>query len=425
MTSGSRSGSGWLSRMWDSLERDEKKMVVHFGLGIVTIYISIKAQQYLMSSLVNPKYAKQKAQALGILQAVGYSKKAASRVLQQLNQHEIVVMQDLVTNQDDMNNLSDIAGLQKAKDILNRNLRVAQKMKKEKKLAQLVNITPGILLYGPPGCGKTMMARAVSKEMGFRFLVVKPSVVNNKWVGESEKTIQAIFSLAGKLSPMVIFIDEIEVLLGSRGSFSQSDFKDTKIAEFLTAWDGFHKTGSSTIVIGATNRKEILDEAILRRLPIKIEIPMPDKNSRKQIFDKKLIQEGVELDVDIERYVNQTSDWNASKITNFLESVLTIAVQEAFEDSAQDEEDSDSEIFQDANSDFEDEEKSSKPFITKFFSFFGSFRKQKEKNTKPDDQIQSIIKIREKHFDSAFELFVETKTGFPLANTALVVPSVS
>ena len=69
---------------------------------------------------------------------------------------------------------------------------------------------------------------------------------------------------------MVIFIDEIEVLLGSRGSGNQSDFKDTKIAEFLTAWDGFHKAGSSTIVIGATNRKEILDDAILRRLPIKL-----------------------------------------------------------------------------------------------------------------------------------------------------------
>ena len=69
---------------------------------------------------------------------------------------------------------------------------------------------------------------------------------------------------------MVIFIDEIEVLLGSRGSGNQSDFKDTKIAEFLTAWDGFHQTGSSTIVIGATNRKEILDDAILRRLPIKL-----------------------------------------------------------------------------------------------------------------------------------------------------------
>jgi len=297
-------------------------------------------------------------------------------------------------------------------------------MKKEKKLAQLVNITPGILLYGPPGCGKTMMARAVAKEMGFRFLVVKPSVVNNKWVGESEKTIQAIFSLAGKLSPMVIFIDEIDVLLGSRGSFNQSDFKDTKIAEFLTAWDGFHKTGSSTIVIGATNRKEILDDAILRRLPIKIEIPMPDRDSRKQIFDKKLVQEGVELDVDIEKYVNQTNDWNASKITNFLESVLTIAVQEAFEDRGQDE-DSDSEIFQDANSDFEDEENSSKPFMIRFFSFFGSFTKQKEKNTQPDDQIQSTITIREQHFDSAFELFVETKTGFPMTNSALVVPSVS
>jgi len=148
MVSGSRSGSGWLRQMWDGLERDEKKMVVHFGLGIITLALSIKAQQYLMSSLVNPKYAKQKAQALGILQAVGYSKKAASRVLQQLNQHEIVLLQDLVTNQDDMNNLSDIAGLQNAKDILNRNLRIAQKMKNQKKLAQLVKITPGILLYG-------------------------------------------------------------------------------------------------------------------------------------------------------------------------------------------------------------------------------------------------------------------------------------
>merc|ERR1711962_1246976 len=367
-----------------------------------------------MSSLVNPKYAKQKAQALGILQAVGYSKKAASRVLKQLNQHEIVVLQDLVTNQCDMNNLSDIAGLQNAKDILNRNLRVAQRMKKEKKLAQLVNITPGILLYGPPGCGKTMMARAVAKEMGFRFLVVKPSVVNNKWVGESEKTIQAIFSLAGKVSPMVILIDEIEVLLGSRGSFNQSDFKDTKIAEFLTAWDGFHKTASSTIVIGATNRKEILDDAILRRLPIKIEIPMPDRNSRKQIFDKKLILEGVELDVDIEKYVNQTSDWNASKITNFLESVLTIAVQEAFDQDRQEEGSSDQdhsdseEIFEDAKSDFENEDEN-KPLFIRLFSFFGSFRKQKEKINKQNDQTESIITIRDEHFDSAFELFVETK----------------
>jgi len=313
-----------------------------------------------------------------------------------------------------MNNLSDIAGLQNAKDILNRNLRIAQKMKSQKKLAQLVKITPGILLYGPPGCGKTMMARAVSKEMGFRFLVVKPSVVNNKWVGESEKTIQAIFSLAGKLSPMVIFIDEIEVLLGSRGSGNQSDFKDTKIAEFLTAWDGFHKAGSSTIVIGATNRKEILDDAILRRLPIKIEIPMPDRNSRKQIFDKKLIQEGVKLDVDIEKYVNLTSDWNASKITNFLESVLTIAVQEAFEDRGQEEEDSESEIFQDANSEVENEENNSKPFMIRFFSFLGS--KLKETNTKPNDEFQSIITIREPHFESAFELFVENQLNPSFAN---------
>jgi len=69
MVSGSKSSSGWLSGIWDSLERDEKKMVIHFGLGIITIYISFKAQQYLMSALTNPQYAKQKAQALGILQS--------------------------------------------------------------------------------------------------------------------------------------------------------------------------------------------------------------------------------------------------------------------------------------------------------------------------------------------------------------------
>ena len=147
-----------------------------------------------------------------------------------------------------------------------------------------------------------MLARAIAKDAGFKFLVVQPSVVNNKYIGESEKFIQvnieiqiqfdnsfrktifrcflrsqvyfqAFFSVAKKLAPTVMFVDEIEVLLGNRNGDGRvlNEHKEIKIAEFLTAWDGFEQNkGAPVVVIGATNRKECLDAAILRRLPIKV-----------------------------------------------------------------------------------------------------------------------------------------------------------
>ena len=96
--------------------------------------------------------------------------------------------------------------------------------------------------------------------------MVKPSLVRDKFYGESEKIIQATFRLAARIQPIILFIDEIEVLLGSRSDNSfNNGHKNTLIAEFLTAWDGFQQNNhEAVVVIGATNRKECLDDAILR-----------------------------------------------------------------------------------------------------------------------------------------------------------------
>ena len=97
--------------------------------------------------------------------------------------------------------------------------------------------------------------------------------MNDKYLGESEKFIQGLFSLAAKIAPCILFVDEIEVLLGNRlDEQSNNNFKQTKIAEFLTAMDGFEKVSQPVLVIGATNLKEKLDSAILRRLPTKVSL---------------------------------------------------------------------------------------------------------------------------------------------------------
>merc|ERR1712048_202554 len=176
-----------------------------------------------------------------------------------------------------------------------------------------------------------MLARAIAKETGFRFLVVQPNVVNNKYIGESEKIIQAIFQLAKRLSPCVLFVDEIEVLLGNRDviSTSNTDFKQIKIAEFLTAWDGFEKIKKPVVVIGATNKIEQLDRAILRRMPIQIEIPLPSAEAREAMFQHEILnRDNIQIQADWKQYIKKTENWDCSKIKNFIQFILTSAVQE-------------------------------------------------------------------------------------------------
>lgn len=142
----------------------------------------------------------------------------------------------------------------------------------------------GILLYGPPGTGKTMLARALAKEMSGTFIQISIEDLFTKYIGDSEKLGAAVFSLAEKLAPCVVFIDEIDSLLSSRtGGESAQVYTNLKTI-FMAKWDGIKQLKGQIVIVGATNRRESLDAAIHRRMPIQIYVPLPDCDARKKIL---------------------------------------------------------------------------------------------------------------------------------------------
>lgn len=152
----------------------------------------------------------------------------------------------------------------------------------------------GILLYGPPGTGKTMMAKALAKQCNAFFLAVQPSSVQSKWYGDTNKAIGGIFKLARRLSqgenPCVIFIDEVDALLGKRRE-SEHEVSISMKTEFMSLWDGMDTdTQSKVVVMGATNRPQELDSAVLRRFTLAIAVQLPDALAREDIIMTHLRQ---------------------------------------------------------------------------------------------------------------------------------------
>lgn len=163
---------------------------------------------------------------------------------------------------------------------------------------KLLGSQKGVLLYGPPGTGKTMLAKAIAKESGAVFINVKISNLMSKWFGDAQKLVAALFSLAYKLQPAIIFIDEVDSFLGQRCN-TDDKILTTMKTEFMALWDGFTTDHNSRVmVLAATNRPSELDEAILRRLPEAFEIGMPDCKERAEILKVVLKGEKVEDDID-------------------------------------------------------------------------------------------------------------------------------
>lgn len=156
--------------------------------------------------------------------------------------------------------------------------------------SSLLSAPSGVLLYGPPGCGKTMLAKALAHESGACFINLHISTITEKWYGDSNKLVSAVFSLARKLQPTIVFIDEIDAVLGQRRS-GEHEASGMVKAEFMTQWDGLTSAaqlGSSVpqriCILGATNRIQDIDEAILRRMPKKFPVALPNASQRRQIF---------------------------------------------------------------------------------------------------------------------------------------------
>jgi transitional endoplasmic reticulum ATPase len=188
----------------------------------------------------------------------------------------------------------------------------------------------GVLLFGPPGCGKTLLARAVATESEANFISVKGPEVLSKWVGESEKAIREVFRRARQAAPAIIFFDEIDAIAPARGSGAgDSHVTERVISQFLTEIDGIQIL-KDVVVLAATNRPDLLDPALLRpgRFDRHILVPAPDAAARRQIFEIYTKKMPLAKDVDLDELVKASSNFAGSDIQACCREAALAALEE-------------------------------------------------------------------------------------------------
>ncbi|KAF2571928.1 hypothetical protein F2Q70_00001458 [Brassica cretica] len=173
----------------------------------------------------------------------------------------------------------------------------------------------GILLFGPPGTGKTMLAKAIAREAGASFINVSMSTITSKWFGEDEKNVRALFTLASKVSPTIIFVDEVDSMLGQRTRVGEHEAMRKIKNEFMSHWDGLMtKPGERILVLAATNRPFDLDEAIIRRFERRIMVGLPGVENREKILKTLLAKEKVDENLDYKELSMMTEGYTGSDL---------------------------------------------------------------------------------------------------------------
>lgn len=175
----------------------------------------------------------------------------------------------------------------------------------------------GLLLFGPPGNGKTLLARAVATECSATFLNISAASLTSKYVGDGEKLVRALFAVARELQPSIIFIDEVDSLLSERSSNEHEATRRLK-TEFLVEFDGIpgNADGDRIVILAATNRPQELDEAALRRFTKRIYVSLPDQKTREVLLQKLLEKQGSPLnDESLKKLAIMTEGYSGSDLT--------------------------------------------------------------------------------------------------------------
>ncbi|XP_053306297.1 outer mitochondrial transmembrane helix translocase [Spea bombifrons] len=245
-----------------------------------------------------------------------------------LTEYELSIAAHLVDPLSVQVTWSDVAGLDDVITDLKNTVILPIRKKHLFANSRLLQPPKGVLLYGPPGCGKTLIAKATAKEAGCRFINLQPSTLTDKWYGESQKLAASVFSLAVKLQPAIIFIDEIDSFLRSRSS---SDHEATAMmkAQFMSLWDGLDTDHSCQVVVmGATNRPQDIDAAILRRMPTRFHISQPSLAQREAILGLILKNENVDEDLDLMEIANHTEGFSGSDLKEMCRDAALLCVRE-------------------------------------------------------------------------------------------------
>ncbi|KAI8986135.1 ATPase [Trametes punicea] len=251
----------------------------------VAIFVASQAALYYtlrwVMDTMSPVERKQvKQKSLKALESLGHKDLT-------LDEYETQIASEIIHPDDIDVRFTDIGGLDPIISSLRESVIYPLRFPHLFTSSSLLGAPKGVLLFGPPGCGKTMLAKALAKESGATFINIAASVLTNKWYGESNKLVAGLFSLARKTQPSIVFIDEIDSFLRER---TKGDHEVTGMmkAEFMTLWDGLTSSSDRILVLGATNRPNDIDSAILRRMPKRFSIGLPDVDQREKILSLML-----------------------------------------------------------------------------------------------------------------------------------------
>jgi len=316
---------------------DDEVSWVLFAYDVIKFGVTVGLTYYVTTSTISLlKKALDPSQSEG-MNALNAKKLLAKRLKRpevetmEFSSYELKLMGDVVGADEIDVSFDDIGGLEHELDEVKDNVVLPiQIYNNMKEYGDLLPPCPtGILLYGAPGTGKTLIAKAIAKEAGATFVSIKASSILDKWFGESDRLVSALFSLGRKLSPSVIFIDEIETVLKKRDAMSSHQASSSMQGVFLAEWDGLSidpkKADGTTaspatpngpvVLLGATNRPNDLDPAILRRMPVKIQTRMPDEKGRLEILKAHLKTEDWSvMQINLDIIAQQTVGYSGSDI---------------------------------------------------------------------------------------------------------------
>ncbi|KAJ3080417.1 AAA ATPase cdc48, partial [Rhizoclosmatium hyalinum] len=227
----------------------------------------------------------------------------------------------------------DVGGLEKVKQELQETVQYPVEHP-EKFLKFGMNPSKGVLFYGPPGCGKTLLAKAIANECQANFISIKGPELLTMWFGESEANVRDVFDKARSASPCVMFFDELDSIAKARGNSSGDGggSGDRVLNQMLTEMDGMNAK-KNVFVIGATNRPDQIDPALLRpgRLDQLIYIPLPDEHSRYQVLKSALRKSPVSSDVNLEFMAKSTHGFSGADLTEICQRACKLAIRESID----------------------------------------------------------------------------------------------
>lgn len=287
----------------------------------ITTFVTIK----VLMKHIDPTYKRKDDAAKAANRLL---KKLGVNVSKELSDYELMIASHLIDPSSISVSWSSIGGLSSVIKEIQETV-ILPIVRKDLFLdSQLTQPPKGVLLHGPPGCGKTMIAKATAREAGCNFINLDLSILTDKWYGESQKLAAAVFSLAIKIQPCIIFIDEIDSFLRNR---TAQDHEATAMmkAQFMTLWDGINTDPQTTVIVmGATNRPHDLDKAILRRMPATFHITLPNQTQREDILKLIMSKEPLADNVDLKQLATMTEGFSGSDLMELCRSAAMYRVRD-------------------------------------------------------------------------------------------------